>query len=122
MARISSHEAAWVAELLILLPQVEILSTSVHAGSMKVGEDRVPMVDLDVLVPTVAEAAALASELGLSKVGPGEPPTFWHEWSGWVHEGSREAACRVRVTAAHPVPPVGGPARLRSEPRHEVAA
>lgn len=108
MSRISSHEAAWVAELLILLPDVEILSVDVVAESMQVNGEEVPVAVVQILAPTLFEADELISALHLTKVESTDMPATatndaeyaWHQWRGWAHEGSRQVACQVKVTAA----------------------
>ena len=112
MLRLNSHEASWVAELLIRLPEVEILSLRVSYDRLYFGSDTVPVVMLDVHARTLIDAEALVSALHLAKVdhddlGPvhaNDPERVWHTWTGWAHEGSRQAACRVEVNAAEQIP------------------
>ncbi|MGY0388180.1 hypothetical protein ACWZJV_14525 [Nocardioides sp. WG-D5] len=110
-----SHEAAWVAELLILLPEVDVLSVRVDTETMRIGPDRehtVPVVVLDVHAATLSDAVQIAQALHLTEVDPEElpkswrvdPQRVWHRWRGWAHEGSREMACRVVVDTAEDIP------------------
>lgn len=109
---INSHEAAWVAELLILLPEVEVLGIRVGNDRMWFGSDEVQVVTLDVHVKALADAEALVSELHLSKVDhenlspaqADDPERVWHSWQGWAHEGSRQAACWVEIITAERIP------------------
>lgn len=112
MERLNSHEASWVAELLILLPEVELLSLRVGWDRMWFGSDSVPVVTLDVHARTLIDAEALVSALHLAEVDQDDllsskatdPERVWHTWTGWAHEGSRQAACWVEVTAAERIP------------------
>ena len=110
-----SHEAAWVAELLILLPEVDVLSVRVDTETMWLGPNRdhaVPVVVLDVHAATLADAAQIAQALHLAEADAEElpkswrvdPQRVWHRWHGWAHEGSREMACRVVVDTAEEIP------------------
>ncbi|MER7609275.1 hypothetical protein [Nocardioides sp. NPDC127503] len=109
---VNSHEAAWVAELLILLPDVEVLGLRVGNDRMWIGSDSIPIVTLDVHVKTLTDAEALATDLHLSKLDhddmnpahANDPERVWHTWQGWAHEGSRQAACWVEVKAAERIP------------------
>lgn len=95
MSRLNSHEASWVAELLILLPEVEILGLRVGWDRMWFGPDSVPVVTLDVHAHTLIDAKALVSTLHLAKVDHDDLTTshandherVWHTWTGWAHEG-----------------------------------
>ena len=110
-----SHEAAWVAELLILLPEVDVLSVRVDTETMRIGPDRehsVPVVVLDLHVDSVLDAVQIAEALHLAEVDRDDlpkswrdnPDRVWHRWRGWAPEGSREMACRVVVDTAEEIP------------------
>ncbi|EGD45056.1 hypothetical protein NBCG_00592 [Nocardioidaceae bacterium Broad-1] len=97
-----SHEAAWVAELLILLPDVEILSVSVNESHVwsdpGAGSGLVDAVRLDILT-SPEHVTALVDALGLSEGESTEHGGTRHRhWIGWSADASREVPVWVRVS------------------------
>ncbi len=97
-----SHEAAWVAELLILLPDAEILSFSVSESHVwsdpAAGSGMVDAVRLDILTAP-KDVTALVDALGLSEGEATEHRGTRHRhWIGWSADASREVPVSVQVT------------------------
>ena len=114
-----SHEAAWVAELLILLPEVDVIDIRVGTHRLEVGDDYygpLKAVELHVHAEGWEAAEALSQSLSLRE---GKGRTFeatqsegtFHEraWQGWATEGSRDMPCWVRVIGAEYIPAIADP-------------
>ena len=102
-----SHEAAWVAELLILLPDVEILSVSVAETHVwpdpTVARDLVDAVRLDILT-SPEDVTALVAALGLTEAeSVHRGKTLHRHWLGWSADASREVPVTVQVTTVEHV-------------------
>ena len=106
---LASHEAAWVVELLILHPEIEVMSLELRPDSMRIGEDVIPVVNLRIHAATLLDAGALVTAMHLADVENHpihdlDPDRIWYSFAGWAHEGSRATACRVEVITAEDIP------------------
>ncbi len=103
-----SHDVAWVGELLLLLPEVEVRNVRIETDWVTVGEGtNVPVLVMNVWAATPEDAAVLVESLGLTEA----PELGWISdsgnqftyWLGWVADASAQIPVSVVVDVCESV-------------------